>query len=84
MKNISQPFVFLNKELEIRTVKIAHIDLDNVYLSGGIEIGDKIIISPIKGAANGLKVRFQGEKDKVDKRNKFDKKKKEFSKKKNN
>tara|TARA_B100000579_G_scaffold425877_1_gene432210 strand:+ start:321 stop:1472 length:1152 start_codon:yes stop_codon:yes gene_type:complete len=72
-------WVVINKELEIRTVKIAHIDLDNVYLSGGIEIGDKIIISPIKGASNGLKVRFQGEKNKVDKRNMFDTKKRKNS-----
>ena len=54
-------WVVINKELEIRNVKIAHIDLDNVYLSGGIEIGDKIITSPIKGAAKGLKIRIQGE-----------------------
>ena len=68
-------WVVINKELEIRKVKIAHIDLDNVYLSGGIEMGDKIITSPIKGAAKGLKIRIQGEKEKVDKRNEFDRKK---------
>ena len=53
-------WVAVNKELQVRNVKIAHIDLDNVYLSGGVRIGEKIIISPIKGASNGLKVRIAG------------------------
>ena len=53
-------WVAVNKELQVRNVKIAHIDLDNVYLSGGVRIGEKIIISPIKGASNGLKVRISG------------------------
>ena len=51
-------------EIQIRTVKIAHIDFDDVYLSGGIRIGDKIITSPIKGAANGMKVQLAGMKKK--------------------
>ncbi len=55
-------WVVVNKELQIRNVKIAHIDLDNVYLSGGVKIGEKIIISPIKGASKGLKVRVFGDK----------------------
>ena len=50
----------MNKELQVRNVKIAHIDLDNVYISGGVRIGESIIISPIKGASNGLKVRIAG------------------------
>ena len=53
-------WVAVNKELQVRNVKIAHIDLDNVYLSGGVRVGEKIIISPIKGASNGLKVRIAG------------------------
>ena len=47
-----------NHELRIRSVKVAYIDLDNVYLSGGVKRGEKIIISPIKGAANGMKIKF--------------------------
>ncbi|MBT3716451.1 MAG: hypothetical protein HOG45_07855, partial [Deltaproteobacteria bacterium] len=38
------------------------LDQDNVYLSGGLKPGERIIISPIKGAANGLKIRIAGEK----------------------
>jgi hypothetical protein len=53
-------WVVVNKELQVRNVKIAHIDLDDVYLSGGVRIGEYIIISPIKGASNGLKVRIAG------------------------
>ena len=53
-------WVVVNKELQVRNVKIAHIDLDNVYISGGVRIGESIIISPIKGASNGLKVRIAG------------------------
>jgi len=49
-----------NIELQIRRVQIAHLDQDNVFLSGGIKPGEKIIISPIKGAADGLKLRLTG------------------------
>ena len=51
-------------EIQVRTVKIAHIDFDDVYLSGGIRIGEKIITSPVKGAANGMKVQLAGMKKK--------------------
>ena len=56
-------WIALENELVIRNVSIAYIDLDNVYLSGGIKPGEKIIISPIKGAANGLKIRIIDEKN---------------------
>ena len=51
-------WIAMGNELKIRNVKIAHIDLDNVYLSSGVMPGEKIIISPIKGAANGLKIKL--------------------------
>jgi len=53
-------WVALEGELEVRRVKIAHLDQDNIYLSGGVKPGEQIIISPIKGAANGLKIRIAG------------------------
>ena len=56
-------WVVVNKQLQIRNVKIAHIDFDNVYLSGGVKIGEKIVVSPIKGASKGLKVRIAGDKE---------------------
>jgi hypothetical protein len=55
-------------EIQVRTVKIAHVDFDDVYLSGGVRIGEKIIISPVKGAANGMKVQLAGRKRMDDKR----------------
>ena len=60
-------------EIQVRTVKIAHVDFDDVYLSGGIRIGEKIITSPVKGAANGMKVQLAGMKKK-DGRSKLGKK----------
>ena len=47
-------------ELQVRRVQIAHLDQDNVFISKGIKPGERIIISPIKGAANGLKIRIAG------------------------
>ena len=63
-------WVVVNKQLQIRNVKIAHIDLDNVYISGGVTIGEKIVISPIKGASKGLKVRIAGDNEIGPERNK--------------
>jgi multidrug efflux pump subunit AcrA (membrane-fusion protein) len=56
-------WVVVNKQLQIRNVKIAHIDFDNVYISGGVKVGEKIVVSPIKGASKGLKVRIAGDKE---------------------
>ena len=55
-------------EIQIRNVKIAHVDFDDVYLSGGVSPGEKIITSPVKGAANGMKVQLAGMKRKDGKR----------------
>ena len=60
-------WIALEGELEVRRVKIAHLDQDNIYLSGGVKPGEQIIISPIKGAANGLKIRIAG-KEKIRKK----------------
>ena len=73
-------WVVVNKQLQIRNVKIAHIDLDNVYISGGVTIGEKIVISPIKGASKGLKVRIASDNDIGPERNKEETKKSNRSK----
>ena len=73
-------WVVVNKQLQIRNVKIAHIDLDNVYISGGVTIGEKIVISPIKGASKGLKVRIAGDNEIGPERNKEEAKKSNRSK----
>lgn len=49
-------------ELEVRRIQIAHLDQDSVFISGGLKPGEKIIITPIKGASNGLKLRFPSKK----------------------
>ena len=72
-------WVVVNKQLQIRNVKIAHIDLDNVYISGGVTIGEKIVISPIKGASKGLKVRIDGDNEIGPERNKEETKKRKFT-----
>ena len=61
LRDLDTVWVVVNKQLQIRNVKIAHIDLDNVYISGGVKIGEKIVISPVKGASKGLKVRIAGD-----------------------
>ena len=53
-------------ELNIRSVRVAHVDRDNVYLAEGVVPGEKIIISPIKGAANGLKIKLSKDINKKD------------------
>ena len=73
-------WIVVNKQLQIRNVKIAHIDLDNVYISGGLTIGEKIVISPIKGASKGLKVRIAGDNEIGPERNKEETKKSNRSK----
>ena len=55
-------WIVSEEKIQVRTVKIAHVDFDDVYLSGGVRIGEKIIISPVKGAANGMKVQLAGRK----------------------
>ena len=49
-----------SSELELRNVEIAHQERDAVYLSSGVDAGERIITSPLKGAANGLKLRVEG------------------------
>ena len=48
------------RELQIRTVEVAHQDGDTVFLRSGIEADARVIVSPLKGAADGLKVREAG------------------------
>ena len=77
-------WIALGNELNIRSVRVAHVDRDNVYLSEGVVPGEKIIISPIKGAANGLKIKFSEDINKKDKKKiSRSKKSKKFKKNKN-
>ena len=43
--------------LEIRPVQIASSDRDRVVTVGGLGIGERVIISPVRGVADGMKIR---------------------------
>lgn len=51
--------VFLAKDdtLDIVTVKVASSDRNEAILTGGIGLDDKVITSPVRGAALGMKIR---------------------------
>ena len=42
--------------LSIRTVAVMSSDRDQVILSSGIDVGDRVITSPIRGVAEGMKI----------------------------
>ena len=58
-----QNTVYLEKEglLEIRSVAVAYIQKDEVFISNGVQAGEKLITSPLKAAVPGSKVRVAGE-----------------------
>ncbi|WP_306252650.1 efflux RND transporter periplasmic adaptor subunit [Parvularcula sp. IMCC14364] len=43
-------------ELEIRPVNVASTDRDRVVLTGGLAAGERVVTSPVRGAADGMKV----------------------------
>jgi RND family efflux transporter MFP subunit len=46
-----------NNVLQIRSVTTARIERDNVIISKGLDDGDRIVLTNISGAANGIKLR---------------------------
>ena len=46
--------------LQIRKVEIAHLEGDYFYVSNGLKHGEEVVTSPLKGAADGMKVSLQG------------------------
>jgi Membrane-fusion protein len=53
-------WVVENGLLQIRKVEIAHMEGDNFYVSNGLKHGEEVVTSPLKGAADGMKVSLQG------------------------
>ena len=45
-----------DETLSIKTVTVMSSNRDEAILSGGIEIGDRVITSPIRGVADGMKI----------------------------
>jgi RND family efflux transporter MFP subunit len=56
----SDELVFVDSEnkLDIRNVQIVRSDADYAYLSGGAAPGDRVVITVLETAINGLKVRI--------------------------
>ena len=48
--------------LSIKTVTVMSSDRDQAIISGGIEVGDTVITSPIRGVADGMKIQVVGSK----------------------
>ena len=46
--------------LQIRKVEIVHLEGDYFYVSNGLKHGEEVVTSPLKGAADGMKVSLQG------------------------
>jgi RND family efflux transporter MFP subunit len=44
--------------LSFRTVDVARMDERGVVIRGGLKDGDRVVISPLKGATDGMRVRF--------------------------
>lgn len=49
--------------LNIRSVEIARLEREEVYISKGLASGDRIILTNLTGAANGMKLRGAGQGD---------------------
>ena len=48
-----------NDELAFRDVEVFRRERERVLLSGGVEAGDRIVVSPLENAVEGMKVRVQ-------------------------
>ena len=61
-----QNTVYLKNEgaLEIRPVEVAYVKKEEVFIAKGLREGEKLITSPLKGAAPGLKIRVAGKRGK--------------------
>ena len=59
----SDQLVFVDEEnrIRLRTVRIVRSDADFVYLSGGAQPGDRIVVTTMERAVNGMKVRINSD-----------------------
>jgi RND family efflux transporter MFP subunit len=54
-------FVGINNKLQIRKVSIVRSDADFVYLNGGAETGERVVVTALQTPVNGMPVRVAGE-----------------------
>jgi len=50
-------------ELEIKQVDITYRDRDTVLISGGLEAGEKLVVSDLRAAVEGMKLRLESDED---------------------
>lgn len=53
-------WIAVKDRLEVHTVDVVYVDKSEIFISGGVAEGELLIVSPLKGAANGLKIRIEG------------------------
>lgn len=61
-----------DKEIQIKNVDVARSDARKVYVRSGIESKEKVAVSAVPNAYNGMKVRLKGDIPEVDEPSKFD------------
>jgi RND family efflux transporter MFP subunit len=52
-----------NKKLNITQVDILRSDANNIYISSGVDDGEKVIVTKLATAVNGMKLRLPGDKE---------------------
>jgi len=58
LRGSNSVYIACNDEtLEIRAVEVASSDRDRVVTVGGLSAGERVITSPVRGAADGMKIR---------------------------
>ena len=61
-----------DREIDIKPVQVARSDAERVYISGGLDSGDKVAVSAVPNPYNGMKVRLPGDEPEIDKPSKND------------
>ena len=61
IRNQNSIWLYEDGKLVIREVEILYIQKEETYLSQGVAEGELIVLSPLKGAAPGLKLRIKQE-----------------------
>lgn len=63
-RNLSEVLVSnFENELYLRDLNVVRAEADTVYVNGGLEPGDKIVVTAIESPVQGMKVRLEGEEE---------------------
>lgn len=55
-----------NRQLDLAKVEILRSDTNNVYVSSGLEDGDKVVITKLAAAIEGMQLRLEGDEPQAD------------------